>query len=86
MLSTTLLHDPQIGGIGAVTDPATMADPQQQFDGEQALSEDSIHVSLTYAPLDSSAALARVKSPKAGAVVLFAGTYHNNPHVSFVSH
>ena len=51
-----------------------MADSKQQFQGEQSLSEDSIHVSLTYDPLDSTAAMARVKSPKAGAVVLFAGT------------
>jgi molybdopterin synthase catalytic subunit len=51
-----------------------MADSKQPFEGEESLSEDNIHVSLTYDPLDSSTALARVKSPKAGAVVLFAGT------------
>ena len=45
----------------------------QQFEGEQSLSEPDIYVSLTYDPLDASAAMARVKSPKAGAVVLFAG-------------
>lgn len=43
------------------------------FDGENSLSEANIYVSLTYEPLDSNAALSRVKSPKAGAVVLFAG-------------
>jgi molybdopterin synthase catalytic subunit len=50
-----------------------MANPNQQFEGEQSLSEPNIYVSLTYDPLDASAAMARVKSPKAGAVVLFAG-------------
>jgi molybdopterin synthase catalytic subunit len=50
-----------------------MANPNQQFEGEQSLSEPNIYVSLTYDPLNASAAMARVKSPKAGAVVLFAG-------------
>ncbi|EOD52788.1 putative molybdenum cofactor synthesis protein 2b protein [Neofusicoccum parvum UCRNP2] len=36
--------------------------------------EEGVHVELTYAHLDVSSAVARVKSPKAGAVVLFAGT------------
>jgi len=44
------------------------------FEGEQSLSEPNIYVSLTYDALDASTAMARVKSPKAGAVVLFAGT------------
>ena len=35
--------------------------------------DDGIHVELTYDPLDAVSAMARVKSPKAGAVVLFAG-------------
>lgn len=47
--------------------------PQRAFDGEQSLSEDNIYVSLTYDELDATKAMARVKSPKAGAVVLFAG-------------
>lgn len=41
--------------------------------GEQSLSESNIYVSLTNEPIDASVTLARVKSPKAGAVVLFAG-------------
>lgn len=45
----------------------------KSFSGEQSLSEPSIRVSLTHDPLDASAAMSRVKSPKAGAVVLFAG-------------
>lgn len=49
--------------------------PDKAFEGEQALSEPSIFVSLTYDALDPSAVMARVKSPKAGAVVLFAGTF-----------
>ena len=42
------------------------AEPQQ-------LTADGLSVSLTYCPLDTSSILASVKSPKAGAVVLFAG-------------
>ncbi|SMQ56325.1 unnamed protein product [Zymoseptoria tritici ST99CH_3D7] len=48
--------------------------PKQQFSGEQSLTEPNIYVSLTYDPLDATAQMARVKSPQAGAVVLFAGT------------
>ncbi|KAK5679290.1 hypothetical protein LTS10_008105 [Elasticomyces elasticus] len=48
--------------------------PAPAFEGEQSLTEANIHVALTYSPLDASAAMARVKSPKAGAVVLFAET------------
>ena len=46
---------------------------ERKFDGEQSLSSENVYVSLTYDPLDATAAMARVKSPKAGAVVLFAG-------------
>ena len=46
----------------------------RRFSGEQVLSETpEIYVSLTYEPLDSTVAMTRVKSAKAGAVVLFAG-------------
>ncbi|KAI9767358.1 MAG: Molybdopterin synthase catalytic subunit [Geoglossum simile] len=46
-----------------------------------------VHVELTHDPLDIQTAVNRVKSPKAGAIVLFAGqqfplapvTYHNSP-------
>ncbi|KAF2763871.1 Molybdopterin biosynthesis MoaE, partial [Teratosphaeria nubilosa] len=50
--------------------------PPLAFDGEQsATAEDGkIFVSLTYDALDVAAATARVKSPSAGAVVLFLGT------------
>jgi hypothetical protein len=48
----------------------------RHFEGEKALTSDNIYVSLTYDSLDSNIALSRVKSPKAGAVVLFAGTPH----------
>jgi len=46
----------------------------RQFEGEQSRSGHGVYVSLTYDNLDASKAMARVKSPKAGAVVLFAGT------------
>lgn len=47
----------------------------RQFLGEKSITEDNIYVSLTYDPLDAALQIARVKSPKAGAVVLFAGEY-----------
>lgn len=47
------------------------AEPQQ-------LTADGLSVSLTYCPLDTPSILASVKSPKAGAVVLFAGTTRDN--------
>lgn len=46
----------------------------EQSADEQSLELPSIHVSLTSSSLDATIALSRVKSPKAGAVVLFAGT------------
>jgi len=51
------------------------------FEGEKSLSEQDVYVSLTYDELDAKSMMDRVKSPKAGAVVLFAGTislYHKS--------
>lgn len=48
-------------------------DVSRHFVGEKSLTEDSVYVSLTFDPLDAAKHMARVKSPKAGAVVLFAG-------------
>ena len=42
---------------------------------ENEFTEEGISVSLTYSQLDVTSTLSMVKSPKAGAVVLFAGTY-----------
>lgn len=39
----------------------------------QSISEEHIHVELTYEPLSITGTLNRVRSPKAGALVLFAG-------------
>ena len=51
-----------------------MAGPQSTaFEGEKSLSEPGIYVALTYEPLNATVSMARVKSAKAGAVVLFAG-------------
>ncbi|KAK1057334.1 hypothetical protein LTR74_014242 [Friedmanniomyces endolithicus] len=50
-----------------------MNEVPRAFEDEQSLSEPNIYVSLTYNALDATTAMARVKSPKAGAVVLFAG-------------
>lgn len=49
--------------------------PPRLFEGEKSLSEGNVYVSLTYDELDAKAMMNRVKSPKAGAVVLFAGTH-----------
>ena len=43
------------------------------FEGEQALEEQNVYVSLTYDELNAKTTMDRVKSPKAGAVVLFSG-------------
>ncbi|KAI9754324.1 MAG: Molybdopterin synthase catalytic subunit [Lichina confinis] len=40
--------------------------------------EGSIHISLTNSPLDILGTMDRVRSPKAGAIVMFAGTTRDN--------
>jgi hypothetical protein len=48
------------------------------------LDDEDIHVELTYDHLDITTIMAKVKSPKAGAIVLFAGRiaiYIHQPHV-----
>src|SRR5271156_3046270 len=42
------------------------------------MSEDNVHVSLTEKPLNASEMMNLVRSPEAGAIVLFAGTTRNN--------
>ena len=44
------------------------------FEGKQSLDEQNVYVSLTYDELNAKTTMDRVKSPKAGAVVLFSGT------------
>lgn len=59
------------------------------FEGEKSLSEGDVYVSLTYDELDAKAMMDRVKSPKAGAVVLFAGTCEfpsSGCHASLTAH
>lgn len=46
---------------------------------QQQLLEEGISVSLTHSPLDIPLIVASVKSPKAGAIVLFAGSHHVIP-------
>lgn len=48
------------------------------FEGEQALDEQNVYVSLTYDELNAKTTMDRVKSPKAGAVVLFSGMIFRN--------
>jgi molybdopterin synthase catalytic subunit len=51
-----------------------MAPIKKTFTGEQSREDDGgTYVSLTHDPLDATIQIARVKSAKAGAVVLFAG-------------
>jgi hypothetical protein len=40
---------------------------------ELEMHEEECYVALSYEPLDAKAAMDRVRSPKAGAIVLFAG-------------
>ncbi|EME38670.1 hypothetical protein DOTSEDRAFT_139858 [Dothistroma septosporum NZE10] len=58
----------------------------RSFEGEKSLEEQDIHVSLTYDALDATAQMARVKSPKAGAVVLFAGCTRDSFNSKTVTH
>lgn len=61
--------------MGAAESSEEVAGPTpKKFEGEQSRQdEENVHVSLTYDPLDATKQMARVKSAKAGAVVLFAG-------------
>lgn len=54
---------------------STGPDVPRVFLGEKSLLDQdaNVHVALTYDVLDASTHIKRVKSPKAGAVVLFAG-------------
>ena len=47
-------------------------------------SRDGIHVELTHSNLNITSIINTVRSPKAGAIVLFAGIYrmHYNPYLS----
>ncbi|KAI7288179.1 hypothetical protein KC345_g79 [Hortaea werneckii] len=51
-----------------------------------SLTSEGVYVSLTYDELDASKAMARVKSPKAGAVVLFAGCTRDSFASKTVTH
>ncbi|KAF2839115.1 Molybdopterin biosynthesis MoaE [Patellaria atrata CBS 101060] len=42
------------------------------------IEEEHVHVELAHDPLDAKASMERVGSPKAGAIVLFAGTTRDN--------
>lgn len=42
---------------------------------EQSFQDHEVHVSLTYEKLDPTAVIEKVKSDKAGAVLLFAGMF-----------
>lgn len=62
--------------MAEITAPRDTADPNvREFEGEKSLEDNDVHVSLTYDCLDAQKQMARVKSAKAGAVVLFAGKF-----------
>lgn len=44
-------------------------------DQDQCIKEDGVSVALTHELLDARAVMNEVRSPKAGAIVLFAGQY-----------
>ncbi|KAF7193580.1 Molybdopterin synthase catalytic subunit [Pseudocercospora fuligena] len=57
------------------------------FTGELSRQDEpNVYVSLTYDALDATAQMARVKSAKAGAVVLFAGTTRDSFNAKTVTH
>lgn len=62
----------------ANSEPAEIMDGTTEHAEPQYRSavDGKVHVGLTHEPLDILAGLARVKSPEAGAVVMFAGKRH----------
>ncbi|QDS68119.1 Molybdopterin synthase catalytic subunit [Venturia effusa] len=50
------------------------------------IEEENIHVEITHDHLDVNSIISRVKSPKAGAIVLFAGTTRDNFDSKTVTH
>ena len=56
-------------GVSRLQDPA---EPEAQ---ESFLTEDGCYVALTHAPLNVQSIMDRVRSPQAGAIVLFAGAF-----------
>ena len=48
--------------------------PSHRREDEEQQEEDGISVALTHETLNPTLAMTKVKSPKAGAIVLFAGT------------
>lgn len=56
-----------------------MADPRTaKAETEAERQEPGLYIALTHAPLDAKTLLDRVRSPEAGAIVLFAGTTRNS--------
>lgn len=55
--------------------PTTTQTSTETHDDQQQLLADGISVSLTHSPLNIPFIIASVKSPKAGAIVLFAGSH-----------
>jgi molybdopterin synthase catalytic subunit len=53
-----------------------------RFTGIKSEEEEGIYVGLTYDDLDVVSIMNRVKNPKAGAVVMFAGAFSASTHSS----
>ncbi|KAJ9618262.1 Molybdopterin synthase catalytic subunit [Taxawa tesnikishii (nom. ined.)] len=57
---------------------ASLEEHVQQYNGPMQVEEEGVFVALTHDVLDAVAIMNRVRSPKAGAIVLFAGTTRDN--------
>jgi hypothetical protein len=60
-----------------------MADSDTTSSQSTKLEEENIHVEITYSHLDITSIVSKVKSPKAGAIVLFAGNIIQFPPSSY---
>lgn len=60
--------------VSATMESASLEEHVQQYNGPMQVEEEGVFVALTHDVLDAVAIMNRVRSPKAGAIVLFAGT------------
>ncbi|KAH6630413.1 Molybdopterin biosynthesis MoaE [Chaetomium sp. MPI-SDFR-AT-0129] len=66
------------------TEPTTTTNPEDPT--THSLSEEACYVALTDLPLDIKSVTDRVRSPEAGAIVIFAGTTRNHFATHPISH
>lgn len=75
-------EDPAFIMSSAIQRQTTPQTSAETLHDEQQLLAEGISVSLTHSPLNIPYIIASVKSPKAGAIVLFAGSHHVIPHLN----